>query len=219
MARRLIGRGVHPAAGLAFMLAAPVVNPVVLASTWIAYSGSGRALEMTLGRFVVGVVVAGAAGLLLRRSVRPAAQVSSGHGHDHAGEPRLSVVAGHVAGDFFFMGKFLVLGAAVAASAQTFVPRSLLENLGGMAILAPLAMMALAVILSLCSEADAFVAASFSSFSPGSQLAFLAIGPIYDAKLAMLYAGTFKRWFGPALLAIAVPITLLASVIFESLLR
>ncbi|MDQ3941160.1 MAG: permease, partial [Actinomycetota bacterium] len=49
VARRLIRRGVHPAAGLAFMLASPIFNPIVLASTWVAYSTRGVALEMVLG--------------------------------------------------------------------------------------------------------------------------------------------------------------------------
>jgi uncharacterized membrane protein YraQ (UPF0718 family) len=202
------------------MLAAPVVNPVVLASTWVAYGGSELALEMTLARLGVGVAIASTAGLLLRNAARAGIETPSadGHDHDHEGEGRFSMVAGHVAGDFVYMGRFLVLGAAVAAVAQTAVPRSFFESLGGSPILAPLAMIALAIVLSLCSEADAFVAVSFSSFHPGAQLAFLTVGPVYDAKLAVLYAGTFKRWFGPALLAVAIPIALFASLIFDELL-
>ncbi len=221
VARRLIRRGLHPSAGLAFMLAAPVVNPVVLASTWIAYRSTGRALEMTLARFTLGLVVAAIAGFALRRAVpaQPRAATGEGHDHPHGRSGGLSAVADHVAGDFVFMGKFLVLGAAVAAAMQTFVPRSWFESLGGTVVLAPLAMMALAIVLSLCSEADAFVAISFSSFSLSSQLAFLALGPILDAKLALLYWGTFKRWFVPALLALAVPIILIATFAFTGFLQ
>ena len=62
------------------------------------------------------------------------------------------------------------------------------------------------MLLSLCSEADAFVAVSFSSFGGGSQLAFLALGPVLDLKLAVLYAATFSRRFVPLLLLVAVPI-------------
>jgi uncharacterized membrane protein YraQ (UPF0718 family) len=79
--------------------------------------------------------------------------------------------------------------------------------------------MALAIVLSLCSEADAFVAISFTSFALPSQLAFLALGPVLDAKLALLYSGTFRRWFVPALLAVAVPIILVASILLEPVLR
>ena len=55
--------------------------------------------------------------------------------------------------------------------------------------------LALAGVLSLCSESDAFVAASFVQFGMGAQLAFLVFGPMVDAKLGFLYAGTFSRGF------------------------
>jgi uncharacterized membrane protein YraQ (UPF0718 family) len=216
VARRLISRGVTPAAGIAFMLAAPVVNPVVLASTWVAYSGSGLALEMTAARAAVGFAVAAAAGLALRRVAAPRLSSAPPHSHEYSGG-RLRAVADHLGSDFLFMGKFLVLGAAVSALIQTFVSRDLLEGLGGLPILGSLALMALAVLLSLCSEADAFVAVSFSSFGAGSQLAFLALGPVFDLKLAALYAATFSRRFVPLLLLVAVPIILVAAILFEAL--
>jgi uncharacterized membrane protein YraQ (UPF0718 family) len=222
VARRLIQRGVHPAAGLAFMLAAPVVNPVVLAATWVAYSGSDVALEMTLGRLGIGLVVAAAAGLLLARAVPDRLPGATLHDHGHEDGSRrggIGAVADHAASDVVFMGKFLVLGAAVAAAAQAFVPRSVFDSVAGSTVLGVLAMMSLAVVLSLCSEADAFVAVSFSSFGYPAQLAFLALGPVLDAKLAVLYSGTFKRWFVPALVCVAVPIILLATVVLEPVLR
>jgi uncharacterized membrane protein YraQ (UPF0718 family) len=220
VARRLISRGISPAAGVAFMLAAPVVNPVVLGATWIAYGGSGNALEMTAGRALVALCVAATAGVVLSRVafVAPADVHDDGHHHDHRHHGgRLHAVADHLAGDFLFMGKFVVLGAAVAAVLQTAVPRDALESLGGTAVIAPLALMALAIMLSLCSEADAFVAVSFSGFAPGAQLAFLALGPVIDTKLAVLYAGTFRRRFVPVLLVVAIPIILLASFIFDGI--
>src|SRR3954469_367787 len=65
VARRLLARGIDPAAGVAFMLAAPILNPVVLAATWVAYEGHGKALEMTAGRAGLGLVIAIAAGWLI----------------------------------------------------------------------------------------------------------------------------------------------------------
>jgi uncharacterized membrane protein YraQ (UPF0718 family) len=218
VARRLISRGITPAAGVAFMLAAPVVNPVVLASTWVAYSGSGLALEMTVARAAVGFVVAAVAGLALRR-VAAATLSSAPPAHAHSrSDRRLAAVADHLGADFLFMGKFLVLGAAVSALIQTFVSRDVLEGLGGMPVVGSLALMALAVVLSLCSEADAFVAVSFSSFGAGSQLAFLALGPVLDLKLAVLYVATFGRRFGPLLLLVAAPLILAAALLFEAVL-
>jgi uncharacterized membrane protein YraQ (UPF0718 family) len=227
VARRLIVRGVHPAAGIAFMLAAPVMNPIVLLSTWVAYSGRGNAVEMVAGRVVFGLGLAALAGVAIGRFgstglLRP--RHSDGghhHGHDHAnghGSSRREQYVEHLASDFLFMGKFIVLGAALAAAMQTLIPQSIVSGIAGSAVLAPLALMGLAFMLSLCSEADAFVAVSFTDFTLGSQLAFLVFGPMLDTKLALLYGATFRRAFALRLLLVAVPFLLLASLVFDRIL-
>ena len=66
VARRLILRGLSPSAGIAFMLAAPILNPIVLASTWVAYGAAGKAAEMTAARAGLGLLVAVLAGTLPR---------------------------------------------------------------------------------------------------------------------------------------------------------
>jgi uncharacterized membrane protein YraQ (UPF0718 family) len=79
--------------------------------------------------------------------------------------------------------------------------------------------MALAVLLSLCSEADAFVAVSFSGFGAGAQLSFLALGPVFDLKLAALYTATFGRRFVSLVLVVAVPLILVAALLFDAIVR
>ena len=217
VARRLVRRGLHPSAGIAFMLAAPVINPIVLGSTWLAYSASGLALKMTVARAAVGVMMAVLASALLPNLLERAGGDGHGHDHDHGGGG-LAALTEHVAGDFLFMGKFVALGAASAALLQAAVPQDVIASFGGLPLLAPLALMAMAVLLSLCSEADAFVAVSFAGFSPGAQLAFLALGPIVDLKLAALYSGSFRKGFAPALLALAIPVLVLAATLFDALL-
>jgi uncharacterized membrane protein YraQ (UPF0718 family) len=110
-------------------------------------------------------------------------------------EPRWRRFFGHLTGDIVFMARFLILGALLAAAIQTFVPQSIVDQVADLPILSLVAMMALAFLMSLCSESDAFVAASFVSFGPSSQLAFLVFGPMVDMKLAALYAGTYSRGF------------------------
>jgi uncharacterized membrane protein YraQ (UPF0718 family) len=221
VARRLIARGIHPAAGIAFMLAAPVVNPVVLGATWIAYGGTGLALKMTAARALCGIAVALVAAAALHRVLAGSRAVAAagccgdhGCGGVHGG--RLSAMAGHVASDFVFMAKFLVLGAAIAAL-QTAAPQDALSSFASLPVLGPLALMAMAFLLSLCSEADAFVAISFGTFSLGSQLAFLAFGPVLDVKLAILYAAAFRRSFVPLLALVTVPVLLVAAALFDAL--
>jgi len=229
VARRLIARGVEPGAGIAFMLASPVLNPIVLASTWVAYGGHMRGAEMVAGRASLGLVTAAAVGFAFSRTkpgelLRPRpADYEHDHGHDHDhGDIRDSgpvAFATHLVSDFLFMGKFIVLGAGLSALVQVVLPGSVVSALGGAPVLSSLALMGVAFVLSLCSEADAFIAASFGSFTPGAQLAFLVFGPLADMKLTVLYGATFRRMFVGRLLLVAIPIILVGSLIFEALVR
>ena len=206
VARRLISKGLRPSAAITFMLAAPVLNPVVIASTFVAYRGRSTLWVMVPGRFVLGFIAAVVAGWalggakgenLLRRAIpAPAEPIEFGKP-----EARWRAFFLHLGNDFLFMGRFLLIGAAAAAAVQTFLPQSWTSAVGGLPVVDVLAMMALALILSLCSESDAFIAASFTQFGPGPQLAFLVFGPMVDLKLISLYAGTFSR---RTLLAIVV---------------
>jgi uncharacterized membrane protein YraQ (UPF0718 family) len=214
VARRLIVRGINPAAGLAFMLAAPIINPIVLLSTWVAYSGRGLGAEMVAGRAMLGLTVAIAAGWALARKgslLRPGATIQHAHG---LGSQRERFVD-HLVDDFLFMGKFLVLGSAIAAAMQTAIPQSLVSGIADTQVLSVLALMGLAFMLSLCSEADAFVAVSFAGFPLAAQLAFLVFGPILDTKLVALYGAVFRPGFALKLALVAAPIVVGGSLLFE----
>jgi uncharacterized membrane protein YraQ (UPF0718 family) len=223
VARRLMLRGIDPAAGIAFMLAAPILNPIVLASTWVAYNGRGRALEMTAARAALGLLIAVVAGWSIGRRadvplLRSAHEATQTHAHGTSTRERLGAFSQHLAGDFFFMAKFLVLGAAASAVLQTLLPQSFVSGIGGTPVLAAVTMVGIAFALSLCSEADAFVAVSFTAFPLGPQLAFLVSGPVLDTKLAVLYGATFRRDFLFKLVLVAVPIAVAGSLLFEALL-
>jgi uncharacterized protein len=222
VARRLITRGVHPAAGVAFMLASPVLNPLVLGSTWVAYGGGETGAEMVAGRALLGMTTAAVVGFAIGRKAGDVLRArphehSSGDGAPQAG--RGTIFSDHVVSDFLFMGKFIVLGAGLSALLQTAVPETVIDALGGTPVLSALTLMLVAFVLSLCSEADAFIAASFTGFAPAAQLAFLVFGPIADTKLAVLYGATFRRLFVLRLLLAAVPMILVGSLVFEAAVR
>lgn len=226
VARRLILRGVHPSAGVAFMLAAPILNPIVLGSTYVAYAGRD-ALTMTLGRAIIGATVAVVVSwAIFSFGKSTVTQITNRLedrgciGHDHGGEGKRSSLrdlSSHVCGDFLFMGKFVVAGSALAALVQTFISQDVIAPLADSAVLGGLAMMALGFLLSLCSEADAFLAVSFTGFSAASQLAFLVFGPVLDLKLALLYNATFGRAFVIGVAVISAPLTLVATLIFGAI--
>lgn len=213
VARRLAAKGLGAGAAVTFMLAAPVANPVVIASTIVAYRGQDDLWVMVLGRLLLGVIAAMCAGWVVGRVtksdlLRPRPDDSLEHDHEVHDEARWKRYFGHVGNDFVFMGRFLILGAAVAAFVQTFIPQSWIDPVASTPIVSQIAMMGLAYILSLCSESDAFVAASFVQFGPSSQLAFLVFGPMIDTKLTALYMGTYNRGFFRTVLAVVFAVVL-----------
>ena len=194
--RRLMHKGVPPFIAIAYMLAAPIVNPVVLASTYLAFRGS---LTMVLARVALAVIVATVLGLYARSLpkvlMHPQRQQDE-HEHDHSRQSfikKIRSVMIHAAQEFMDMGKFLIIGAVAAASFKTLLPENIMSFFSGNVLMSILGMMILAILLSICSEADAFVAASFQSFPAGAHLAFVAIGPMVDLKLIGMYAVTFHR--------------------------
>ena len=223
VARRLMRRGMHPSAGIAFMLASPVFNPIVLLSTWVAYSPRGFGAQMVLGRASLGLVVAIIAGWALgseaREKILRSAEVREPVTTKSSRADRLRDFTAHLTGDFFFMGKFLIVGAALSAGFQTLLPQSLVSGVARTAVVGTLALMAIAYVSSLCSEADAFVAVSFTQFPLGSQLAFLVFGPILDFKLTFLYGAAFKKRFIIGLAVLIIPVIAASSILFEALVQ
>jgi uncharacterized membrane protein YraQ (UPF0718 family) len=217
VARRLITKGLAPSAALTFMLAAPVVNPVVIASTFVAFRGRSALWTMVIGRFAIGLLVAVVVGWVIgARSREDLLRPRAGDGDAEplalaAPEPIWKSFFVHLGNDFLFMGRFLLLGATMAALVQTFLPASVIDGVASLPVASIVVMMGLAFVLSLCSESDAFIAASFTAFGPAAQLAFLVFGPMMDFKLSALYLGTFRRGVFATMLVAVAATTLVAT--------
>ncbi|WP_432174608.1 permease [Streptomyces sp. Tue6028] len=209
VAGALVRRGVTPAAALAFLLSAPAINPIVLTATAVAFPNDPR---MVLARFVASLLVACAMGWLWQRLgradwLRPPSRPA------HEGLGRGAAFWGSVRHDVMHAGGFLVVGAMAAATLKAVVPASWLQAAAGNPVVSVLALAVLAVLLSICSEADAFVVASLSQFSLTARLAFLVVGPMIDLKLFAMQVGTFGRGFAlrfaPATFALAITVSVL----------
>ncbi|MGW0713072.1 permease [Streptomyces sp. NPDC002643] len=216
VAGSLIRRGVNPAAAFAFLLSAPAINPIVLTATAVAFPGSP---EMVLARLLASLVTAAAMGWLwlwlgkekwLKPSVR-----HTGHQPGHSRWTEFRQGFQH---DFLHAGGFLVVGAMAAATFNVAVPRSVLDTVADSPWLSVLFLAALAILLSVCSEADAFVAASLSGFSPTARLAFMVVGPMVDLKLIALQTGTFGRAFALRFSAATTVVAVLCSVLIGAVL-
>jgi uncharacterized protein len=205
IAGSLIRRGVTPAAALAFLLAAPAINPIVLAATAVAFPGRP---EMVLARAAASLVVAVLMGWLWLRLGR-ADWIRLPHRPDLDDASKGRAFWAAVRHDVVHAGGFLVLGAMAAATINVVVPEAWLQSLAANPVLSVLALAVLAVLLSICSEADAFVAASLSQFSLTSRLVFLVVGPMVDLKLISMQTGVFGRRFA----ARFAPATFVAAVL------
>jgi uncharacterized membrane protein YraQ (UPF0718 family) len=203
LGRRLASKGVPPFAALTFMLAAPVVNPIVAVSTFVAFQGSWLTVALRLGMTLIVAIVIGmlASGIspkiqTLARQPRPTAGEGrpgpdSTGGIDVTDDRSLSGLVRHVNIEFFDVMFYVVLGALCTAAVQALFARRELLDFGTSPVGSILALMPLATLLSICSEADAFVARAFAgTFSPGSVLAFMVIGQIVDLRNGLLFVRT-----------------------------
>lgn len=212
------------------MLAAPVINPIVLVSTYVAFRGNiwmvlGRAGLVSMTAACMGLLLSGAhPSTVLRQEeanrVLPAQEHEGcDYGLDHRskGRSRLAGLLVHTAWEFLDMGKYLILGCFAAGLIKTFMSDTFLAVFENNLFLAVGAMMLLAIVTSVCSEADSFVAASFWSFPKAAQLSFIAIGPMVDLKLIMMYAAIFRRRSLFMLVIIPTVIIYVASVVLGTI--
>jgi len=220
--RRMIRKGLPVSCALTYLLAAPIVNPVVAVSTFAAFRGQHPALIMSM-RIVLGFAIAVACGLVVYRL--PVSAVLNGQMLAPRPRQRLSLglrlsspepldappmadlparrsfgakLIGAVrcaAFDFLDVGFYLVIGAAVASVFNTAVHRDAILPLAQHSVVATGSMMILALLLSLCSTSDAFIAASFVTFPFTAKLAFMVFGPMMDVKLLFMYGLVFRKRF------------------------
>jgi uncharacterized protein len=218
VARRLLAGGAPLGSALGFLFAAPVLNPIVLASTWAAFPDQpwllaarplaalllALALSALLQQWPEGQLLEPAL-LEERRLSQPLAEVgllerrSGLVGGGPAApppppeRPSLATVLEHSSREFLDLAGLLVLGSALAAVVQTLLPRTWLLAVGGAPTISVLSLMLMAVVVSVCSSVDAFLALGFAAqITPGALLAFLVLGPVVDLKLLGLFGVVLK---------------------------
>ncbi|WP_034671167.1 permease [Ectobacillus panaciterrae] len=215
--RRLIKKGMPLHVGMVVLVSTPIINPVVFASTYYAFSTFPSMTYYRLGlagfvSVVIGLIVYFLYGNrdVLRESKKPE---KHHHGTHHVHRSRWQETLYHASDEFFDTGKFLLIGAFVASLFQTFFDRSFLMGIASDIHLSPLVMMGFGYVLSICSEADAFIASSLShTFSVPSLLAFLVFGPMIDFKNTLMLFAYFKKGFVIGFICIVVAVVYLSVV-------
>jgi uncharacterized membrane protein YraQ (UPF0718 family) len=201
--RRLIQKGLPVHVGIVILLRAPIMNPVVLLSTIYAFQKND---VIVYARFGITILVALFIGLIVYYYY---------HGKNVLKEVKISVqkrqkkswidVVNHTVDEFFDTGKYLLIGAFIASVFQTFFDRNVLNTVAHNEVIAPIIMMGFGYILSICSAADAFIAASFGHvFSVKALLAFLVFGPMLDMKNTLMLFAYFQKRFVFFLMGIVI---------------
>jgi hypothetical protein len=223
--RRLLRKGLPLSCCVAYMLAGPIINVVVIASTLAAFAKHDDGYWITGFRVLFGYLVAVGAALVVEVQYRrhgtalltllavPASRPENESSNESQRRPlrqRLGNITETALHDFTDITLFLILGALLAAGLGMAVEKHQMEELSqNYPVLAIAAMMGLAVILCLCSEADAFVAASFTTLAPAAKLSFLVLGPMLDIKLFLMYTRVFRfRLIWTIVLAVVVQVFL-----------
>lgn len=216
--RRLIKKGMPLHIGVVFLVAAPILNPVVAASTYFAFRNDLTVLYARMGlAFGLAIIIGAVIYLLFKNSeqLKWTKEELQGRAVAISTNPikgnRVKQTLYHAADEFFLMGKYLIAGAFIAAMFQTFLDRSILLAIGQNEWSSTAVMMAFAYVLSLCSEADAFVAASFGgTFTTGSIIAFLVYGPMLDLKNTIMLFAFFRFKFVIGFIAVVTSAVFLA---------
>jgi len=239
--RRMLKKGVPLSCGVTYMLASPIVNPLVISSTVVAFQGQAPLLNAGLrvgfGYFIA-VIIGLIVGTLQSESIlrkglfTPSTPRRTGM--------RIAPLPGTVSetievdfarkvcdavrtatDDFLGTALYFMVGAAIAATFNTTINQRLILPLASDSSLSIMAMMTLSGILTLCSTSDAFIAATFVTFPSVARMAFLVFGPMFDLKLIFLYSALFKKRFVVALgvglfLSVGVICGIIASEIYAS---
>ncbi|WP_221373478.1 permease [Clostridium perfringens] len=217
----LLNKKVPLNVAITYMLAAPIVNPLVILSTYYAFDGN---IKVVLLRVGVGFFIAVIAGLLmLCLSGENNIFIDNGEGElqgkclcgcseidDNSSKPIRLLK--HTSLEFYEIGKYFIVGATLASIFQTFIPRDIIFYFENSAVLSIIILMAFSFLISLCSEADAFVASTFMNrFSLGSITGFLIIGPMIDLKNTIMLFSIFKKSFVIKLLFVVFSLCFIAS--------
>jgi uncharacterized membrane protein YraQ (UPF0718 family) len=249
--RRLLKKGMPMYIGVTFMLSVPIINPVVLVSTYYAFLNSSH---MVLLRGGIGAFSAMLIGFIVSK-LEPAENVKTNRrvtrqnlcnrwiytlnksnkklqphyysvdetydrydddaqcscGRNHKRRPGEKVtftgsmveILDHTSAELKDVGKFVIAGAFLSSLMQVALPRKYMLTIGNNSVTSILVMIALAFLLSVCSETDAFIARTFvGQFTSGSIMAFLIFGPMVDIKNTLMMTQAFKPKFIIKLIAL-----------------
>lgn len=212
VARSLMAHGLKPSDVISFLFAAPILNPITIIATMTAFSMEPR---MVWWRAIFALIIVQITAFIVSfmkddNIINPEFKDYCAHNKDRS---NLKSLFSDSRNEFWQLFTMLTIGALIAAGTQMFVPRSIINVIGGDIFMSVIAMVGLGFVISICSSIDAFFALAYvRTFTTGSILAFLLAGPMVDIKLIMLMKTTFKLRFIFTVMTIIFALSILAGV-------
>lgn len=211
VARSLLRHGLSPADAICFLFAAPILNPITIASTATAFAGAPHMIWWRIGAALIIVQIV--ALIVIRLNPSVILQPDFAAHCQHREDTSFGALADFARSELWQLLRMLVIGAMIAAATQVFIPRDIMNAVGSDMIMSVLAMITLGFVVSICSSVDAFFALAYvGNFTPGAILAFLVAGPMIDIKMIALLKSTFTARFVGIVTALTLGLTLLIGV-------
>lgn len=216
IAARLIKKGVSTFHTMLFMLSAMVVNPIVLLSTYYAFSSQPQMVFYRLGMgLVLAILLSVFLGYLYseereKRSVQKSTSLlmseaalnicSSGYmgkGYFKGTIGKIEAIVRHTTMEFLYIMPLAMGGALVSSVVQTFFRGQIQFEGRNAQGLVTFGMVLLAsMVMSVCGNSNAFVARGLVGTLPlGHVIGFMVLGPILDLKNLLLMSGQFNKRF------------------------
>ncbi len=230
VSKRLLKKKVPINVAISFMLASPIINPVVLLSTYYAFYNTNP--EIFWLRLILGICVALIIGIIMGIIFNKKEVITNNldedechcngechHHHIHGFKGKLFSIARHTANDLFEVVKYLMFGTILASLCQVLLPRNILTTFNNNQVLSIIVLMIFAYLISLCSTSDSFVGKSLlSSFTKSSIVAYLLLGPMIDIKNTIVLFGNYKKSFVATLLILIFSTIFICSLVVTKLI-
>lgn len=228
VSKRLIKKKVPINVAVSFMLASPIINPVVLLSTYYAFYKTNP--EIFWYRLLFGIIIALLIGIIIGIIFGNKEVIKSGieeddhccscdDHHHHKKDNKIVSIFKHTAIDMFEVVKYLMFGAMLASLVQVLLPRNVLVMFNDNQAISVIALMLFAYLISLCSTSDSFVGKSLlSSFPKSAIIGYLLLGPMIDIKNTIVLLGNYNSKFVATLISLIFAIIFIFSLVVVNIL-
>lgn len=225
ISKRLIKKNIPLNVAISFMLASPIINPVVLFSTYYAFSNSK--IEIFWYRITLGVLVSFIVGIIMSYLYPEKVIKEDKHicNHINCSHCHLKPIKSSYKEDIIFILKhtiiditevlrYLMFGALLASLIQVLLPQPVMLIFKDNRILSIIVLMLFAYLISLCSTSDSFVGKSLLGVFPNQAIvAYLLLGPMIDIKNTVVLLGNYKKNFVISLISFIFIIIFIAVIV------